>query len=167
VGPAYGALFLPEVNDEVLVSFEQGDFARPYVVGGLYNGRDKPPAGAMPVVDDASGTVNVRQMTSRKKHGIQLVDKMGSQGVFIRTGDSNNKIELDVAGTRILVSSTGDVAIEGTKTVTVNGGQGVKVTSPAGTIALEASNISVDAKATLKLKGGITTVIEGAIVKIN
>ena len=28
-----GASFLPEVNDEVLVAFEQGDWRRPYVLG--------------------------------------------------------------------------------------------------------------------------------------
>ena len=41
-----GALVLPEVDDEVLVVFEQADFRRPYVLGGLYNGVDQPSARA-------------------------------------------------------------------------------------------------------------------------
>ncbi len=38
-----GSMFLPEVGDEVLVVFEQGDIDRPIVIGSLWNGRDLPP----------------------------------------------------------------------------------------------------------------------------
>ena len=38
-----GTFFMPEVGDEVLVAFEQGDFNSPYVIGFLWNGKDKPP----------------------------------------------------------------------------------------------------------------------------
>src|SRR5262249_52070452 len=37
-GSGGGGVFSPEVNDEVLVGFEQGSLDRPYVLGGLYNG---------------------------------------------------------------------------------------------------------------------------------
>ena len=42
-GAERGALFLPEIDDEVLVGFEFGDVTRPYVLGALWNGKDKPP----------------------------------------------------------------------------------------------------------------------------
>ncbi|MHC5732095.1 MAG: phage baseplate assembly protein V, partial [Nostoc sp.] len=44
-GAANGRGFdcLPEVNDEVLVGFEHGDIHRPYVLGGVWNGKDAPP----------------------------------------------------------------------------------------------------------------------------
>jgi uncharacterized protein involved in type VI secretion and phage assembly len=29
------------VNDEVLVGFEHGDIHRPYIIGGVWNGRKK------------------------------------------------------------------------------------------------------------------------------
>jgi phage protein D len=41
-GKNRGAMVLPEVGDEVLVVFEQGDVRRPYVLGGLWNGVDTP-----------------------------------------------------------------------------------------------------------------------------
>src|SRR5262249_21351820 len=42
-GSGYGAFFLPEKGTEVLVAFVHGDMRRPVVLGGLYNGKDKPP----------------------------------------------------------------------------------------------------------------------------
>ena len=42
-GKGRGALFLPEVDDEVLVMFEHGYMEHPYVVGALWNGKDTPP----------------------------------------------------------------------------------------------------------------------------
>ncbi|MGH9002624.1 MAG: VgrG-related protein, partial [Acidimicrobiia bacterium] len=67
-GPSRGLLVLPEVDDEVLVAFEHGDLRRPYVVGALWNGKDKPPARVSQAVDANSGTVNERSFTSRKGH---------------------------------------------------------------------------------------------------
>ena len=34
---------LPEVGDEVIVAFDHGDARLPYVIGGLYNGKDELP----------------------------------------------------------------------------------------------------------------------------
>ncbi|HEX2295443.1 MAG TPA: VgrG-related protein [Actinomycetota bacterium] len=165
VGRDYGSVFVPEVNDEVLVAFEQGDFARPYVVGGLYNGVEKPNTGSTPLVDDASGTVNVRRMATRKQHTIELVDKFGGEGIFVRTGDGGQVVELDVANTRIAVTSNGKV--------TIDGAQGIEIKTTAA-LALKASQISLDAKqikvnaeAMLNLKGGAMAVLEGGLVKIN
>ncbi len=41
-GKDRGSWFMPDVGDEVLVSFEHGDPSRPYVLGGLWNGTDSP-----------------------------------------------------------------------------------------------------------------------------
>ena len=50
-GKDRGAAILPEVGDEVLVAFAQGDLEHPYVLGGLYNGVDKPDGGWADHVD--------------------------------------------------------------------------------------------------------------------
>ncbi|TDQ00788.1 phage baseplate assembly protein V [Labedaea rhizosphaerae] len=36
-GPRSGAIFMPEIGDEVLIAFEFGDVRRPYVLGGMMN----------------------------------------------------------------------------------------------------------------------------------
>ena len=56
-GNSRGFTVLPEVGDEVLVAFEQGDLGRPFVLGGLFNGVDKPPVADDLVVAPAYGRV--------------------------------------------------------------------------------------------------------------
>lgn len=42
-GPGYGAYFIPMLESEVLVAFENGDIRKPYVIGALWNAVDFPP----------------------------------------------------------------------------------------------------------------------------
>ena len=39
---AEGFYSLPEVDDEVIVAFDQGDIRYPYIIGGLWNSKDQP-----------------------------------------------------------------------------------------------------------------------------
>src|SRR3712207_8369590 len=65
----YTTLFRsPEVDDEVLVAFEHGDPRYPYVLGALWNGRDKPPEA------NADGGNNKRLIKSRSGLTILLDD---------------------------------------------------------------------------------------------
>ena len=79
-GKDRGWIVLPEVGDEVLVGFEQGDFDRPFVLGGLYNGVDTMPAGPNDLIDSGSGAINRRSLVSRRGHRIDLLDQDGQQG---------------------------------------------------------------------------------------
>ena len=77
---------LPEVNDEVLVGFEHGDIHRPYLIGGVWNGKDKPPE----KVDDAiaNGKVRLRTFKTRAGHTLQFVDDdkdSSKKGVYLDT----------------------------------------------------------------------------------
>jgi phage protein D/phage baseplate assembly protein gpV len=77
---------LPEVNDEVLVGFEHGDIHRPFVIGGVWNGTDAPPAS----VDDAvvDGKVRLRTLKTRTGHTLQFVEEdkgESKKGVYLTT----------------------------------------------------------------------------------
>ena len=76
-GKERGLYFLPEVDDEVLVAFEHGSPDAPYVLGGLWNGKDVPPE------SNADGKNDRRSIMSRSGHVIRLNDKEGEEQIEI------------------------------------------------------------------------------------
>lgn len=138
-GPGRGFDCLPEVNDEVLVAFEHGDIHRPYVLGGVWNGKDAPPE---KVDNSVVGKVRLRTFKTRTGHQLQFVeeDKAASKdGVYIETAgghkirinDSDRFVEIQTAGghqltlndrTRsIAMQSTGSIEIKAKTTVDIQG----------------------------------------------
>lgn len=89
-GDGYGTFYLPEVDDEVLVGFENGDIHSPIVLGSLWNGNTKPPAG------NADGNNDVRAVVTRSGHRIEFDDNDSAGQVRIET-NSGHKILLDDA----------------------------------------------------------------------
>ena len=73
-----------EVGDEVLVAFEREDLRFPYVLGALWNGKDKPP------LDNADGKNDKRIFKSRKKHYLLFDD--GAKGVVELAHEKGRKI---------------------------------------------------------------------------
>jgi uncharacterized protein involved in type VI secretion and phage assembly len=93
-----GGVFSAEVNDEVLVGFEQGSLDRPYVLGVLYNGVDKPAQHDVSLVDGRGGTLNRRSLVSRKGNRLELLDGTQQSGVRLATGDKQLEVLLDERG---------------------------------------------------------------------
>lgn len=161
-GPGYGASFLPEINDEVLVAFEHGDVRRPYVIGGLWGGQAKMPAS---YYDSSDGHVNLRFLRSKGGHSITISDTRGDEHITLDVGDAYG-IALEKDGQRILIRSDGEIVVEARKTITM--------TSQAD-IKLSGMNVTIEASGNLNLKGsgGATlessgsTTVKGSIVRIN
>jgi phage baseplate assembly protein gpV len=82
-GSSRGIYFMPEVGDEVVVAFEDGDPERPIVLGCLWNNPDNPPA------EDFWGgeypNNNVKRIVTKSGHRIQLVDQDGKESITIAT----------------------------------------------------------------------------------
>ncbi|MEQ9163283.1 MAG: phage baseplate assembly protein V, partial [Ilumatobacter fluminis] len=91
-GKDRGIVFVPEINDEVVVAFEHGELNRPYVLGGLWND----------VGTAFEGATKGNQTDERR-----LVSKLGSAVRFIDVGSDDETsgiaIEMDDAKTRIFM----------------------------------------------------------------
>ncbi|HET6358881.1 VgrG-related protein [Streptomyces sp.] len=180
-GSKGGGVVLPEVGDEVLVGFEQGNLDRPYVIGGLYNGVDKPSPHQVDLLDKTKGTTNRRSFVSKKGHRLELLDAdQGPLGVLLATGDNKFRIDLDQHGTRVAIHSDGAVVIEAQRGVEVKG-NGITLDAGSGSLKLNGSQIKMsgqqvevsgtDVKVTgsgaVKVQGGTLAEISAALVKLN
>jgi phage protein D/phage baseplate assembly protein gpV len=163
-GGKRGLLVLPEVDDEVLVGFEQGDIRWPYVLGGLYNGVDKPKDDSK-LIDSSAGKVDRRWFMSRNGHIVSFDDGTGGGGILIETGDAKQVLSLNAASTRIHISSRGDIVIEGTGKVTIRSGSDLSIEAKSS-LALKAPKVSVTGDTTVEVKSSASMTVQGATVSV-
>jgi uncharacterized protein involved in type VI secretion and phage assembly len=176
-GPERGTYFLPEVDDEVLVAFENGDIHYPYVLGALWNGTDKPPE------DNASEANDVRVIRSRSGHELSFDDADGASKVELTTGgghrlvlddaDGASTVELATAGGHRLTmdDTAGSESItmadkSGANRVVLDTATSAVEVSAGGTLTVSApvlelsgdGNVTVEAGGILTLKGGMVMI---------
>lgn len=140
-GSNRGAFFLPDVGDEVLVNFVNGDRRLPIAVGGLWNGQAQAPeqlGGAGDRIDRWSivGKAGTRIAIVEENSGeatISFTTPGGVSGVLTDSG--GGKVELSAAGSTITVDTSG-VSVQTPSTVKVEASQ-VKIT--AGMVKVEAA----------------------------
>lgn len=165
-GPQRGTVILPEVNDEVVVAFEQGDVRRPYVLGGLYNGVDRPNLGAR-LVDGSTGAVTRRGFVSKKGHKLVFLDDDSKSGVMLATADDGLRIALKDTGTTIRVNSKGEVEIEAEGDVMIKAGGGLSMEATGNVTISAGGRMSLAASGGATLDGGAMAEVKGGVVKLN
>lgn len=185
-GPDRGAVFIPSVNDQVLVGFESGDARRPVVLGGLFSRRDKIPAGT--VVDGVVETLRVR---SRTGHLIELSDgteeaknhillhhaskdhrlRLGKDAATLEV-PSGVPITLKSGDASITLDNSGNITIDG-KNITLKAQQDVTIDGNNVKIKakmnaeLTGTNIKVKGSASTAVEASGTTTVKGGMVQIN
>jgi uncharacterized protein involved in type VI secretion and phage assembly len=158
-GPERGSFFLPEVDDEVLVAFENGDIHRPYVIGALWNGRHAPPE------TNSDGNNNIRKIRSRSGHEIIFNDDDSArqEKIEIRT-NAGHKVILDdsAGGEKIeIVDKTGN------NKIVIDSVQNSINMESAMQLTIKANVIEIEGTTSLTLKSNAILTIQGLPVKIN
>lgn len=157
VGDTRGFDVRPEVNDEVVVGFERGDTRFPFVLGGVWSAKHKPPLQDT----SADGVVTRRQIVSRVGHAITISD--GPNGAA--AGDAERFVEITLAdGETKVVIAEDHVLIEaksGNELKIVSGDASMTLTD-AGDVKIAGANLSFEAKQKITLKSGADTGISAA-----
>lgn len=104
-GPGRGSYIIPEVGDEVLLMFEDGDPNMPYIVGSLWNGKDN-----IPGPGNSDGKNNTKMFQSRSGHKWIFDDTEGGEKITLVNNNSKLKLEIDVAADSItMLATSGDI----------------------------------------------------------
>lgn len=132
-----GAFFIPQVGDEVLVTFVNGDARAPIVIGSLWNGADAPP-------ESLSGRVDRWTITGKAGTKISIVEESDAtakikcetpNGVsLLMTDEGGGKVEIVCAGNTIKIESSG---------ISVQAAAKVSVQAP--NVEVSAAMVKVDA----------------------
>ncbi|HTW06341.1 MAG TPA: VgrG-related protein, partial [Acidimicrobiales bacterium] len=160
-----GASFLPEVNDEVLVAFEQGDWRRPYVIGSLHNGVDTPMLGDG-LIDGTSGAVKRRGLISKRGHALIFFDDPSDDGAVLMTGDHNLRLSLNAGTTTVKITSSGEVKIDSQQDVTISSQAGITLDAQ-GSLTMQGDSVSISAQSSVSLSANADVSVAGNPIKLN
>jgi phage protein D/phage baseplate assembly protein gpV len=163
-GPERGFYLMPQVNDEVLVGFEHGDFNRPYVVGSLWNGTDKLPSEAAAAPDGKRHMVHILKTGTEARFVIDDIEEfleLTSKGKhYIKIDNKNKKIELKTAGGHVV-----EIDEQGQKITMKTGNQTVEMAT--GGITLTGSTVKINSTGTVDIQGSGAVTIKGSTIALN
>jgi uncharacterized protein involved in type VI secretion and phage assembly len=158
-GNERGIVFYPEVGDEVLVAFEQGDINHPYILGALWNGKDKPPetnsdgknniriirsrSGHEIIFNDDNTTMKEKiEVHTKKGHKVVLDDSAGAEKIEVVDKSGNNKITIDSMQNSINIESTMQLKIK-SQMIEIESG-GMLTIKASGVLTLQGSLIKIN-----------------------
>jgi uncharacterized protein involved in type VI secretion and phage assembly len=163
-GKNRGIYFPPEVGDEVLVSFEDGNPDRPIVIGSLYHGKASHS-------DRSDKDNHVKTIRTQSGNEIKFTDKSGEEEIMIMNKENNHFISLSLKDNKITIQSKGkiemkaqEMSIETEKDLTIKA-LNIKVNADDKIGVKATKNLELEA-VDLKSKGTKSHSTEGAQISV-
>jgi phage protein D/phage baseplate assembly protein gpV len=170
-GPEAGFYVMPDVNDEVLVTFLHGDFNQPVVLGGLWNGSD-----ALPPEGKAAAKAErplVRTWHSRKGHWIAMHDTADNKIEIVSKGgrsmtinDADSKLIINTSNVTITLEDT-KLNIDTSADITIKAGTNMTLESSANIKIKAGGNLEIEAGGNADLKASAMVNVKGSMINLN
>jgi Type VI secretion system/phage-baseplate injector OB domain len=172
-GKDRGQLMLPQVGDEVLIGFENGDPHRPYVLGALWNGTDTPkPEHISPKEkgDAPDGSYVLRSPKHIWMEAVEEVTLHAGKDMTVEVKGKSTETVDETQEVTVKKSFKLDAATE----LTLKCGQASIVLKQDGTVTVKGANVTVEGQIGATVKGTKVDVqgtgpvtVKGATVAIN
>lgn len=178
---SFGAFFIPEIGDEVILGYLNNDPSNPVVLGSLYSSKQVPPY-ELTADNFTKAIVTKSQLKIEfddEKKNITIITPGGNQVVLsddvksISLHDENdNRVELSPDG--IVLDSPKDISITAKGKITIDAMGEIAMSSKAD-VKVEGLNVNHTANVGFTAKGNATaelsasgqTTVKGAMVMIN
>lgn len=181
-GNKRGMNVIPEVNDEVLVTFLFGDFDYPIILGGMWNEKDElPPAikqsgvsggkvqqriwqsreGHRLIMNDTDNELEIKLITKEDRY-IRIVDKPDGM-VEIKTKNSSIKFTDD----KMDVKTQSDTTVDATGKVTIKSASDIKIEANANIEIKAMANVKITANGNLDIQASGMVNIKGTMINLN
>lgn len=178
-GKKWGHYFLPEVGDQVLLAFENGNLERPYVIGCI-------PKDSNPFLTDSADRDNrYKRIVTKNGNTLQFEDVTPGEGdadrISLFTSGQKHKLILDNAKGAVLLedekgnngveiySGTGNIRIKTEHKLTVAVGDGVELilNGDTGTVSLKCSKLKVETSGSVGLSANGKFHISGGNISVD
>ena len=158
-GRERGWMTIPEIGDEVLVSFVHGDHDNAVVLGSLYNGVDTPPYAN----EDKEN--NLRVFQSRSGHRLTFDDTSGEERIELITHNEEIRLIWDAKEKVLSVYSGKDIIVEAVETVSWKCKD--FVLEATNSISMKCLTMEVKTDSNCTVDGGSSLTLTAALTKIN
>lgn len=158
-GIGYGTWFIPQVGDEVLVAFAQGDVREAYVIGSLWSTMSRPHE----MLPDAP--VTKRSIRTPTGHLISCDEK----GTLTIESSSFDSVTLSPAGIEVAtVGGTASLKLTKDGDLTISAVKSISLDAPSISIGgAKTVDVVVKGKAGLTLDGGAKCAVKAARIDLN
>ena len=188
-GVSWGALFLPRIGQEVVISYVDGDPDRPLITGAVYNGENTTPV-TLPGMQTQSTLKSRSSKQGAAGNEIRMEDKKDSEELYFHAQkDMKVEIENDLStslteGSEIHTLEKGDRTVNvktGKETHEVKGTRSLTITGAethtnkadfthtvSGNYALKITgNLVIEASGSISIKAGTTFSMEAGTALTN
>ena len=151
-----GFHFLPEIGDEVLIGFENGEVERPFMQAALYTGQNKHGGWQ-------SNNNNFKGITTKGGHIIELNDTEGEETITI-TDKNSNTIRIDTINNNIEISAIENLTLNA-KNIELNANEEINLNAGTNMNTRVTDDLSVTAKNSQEMLEENKTLVAKEILK--
>jgi len=174
-GEKFGTVFIPSINEEVVVGFFDGQINNPVILGSVYNSKKTPPL----VINEKNETMMIKfpaglkieisnvknkqkiTITTEKEHTITL-DDGDKEELMVSEKTGKTSFKVDFKNGAIELKAQNKISFSaGKDTLVLENAKGLNLNSKSGNLQADVNAATIKAKANAEVSAGAMATLEG------